>query len=250
MIGLPTGEPERFERRRILTMAYAANRSGRRIGVMPRALTVTLLLCYAWALSGCTYFIALGYLISGPPSNEPEFDKSTNQSLTAKDVVVAVACYAPLDLRNRYAKLDEEIATYLSHRLNKHHIKVINPDRVSDWLDRNSDWDQPEEIGAAFNATHVIYIDLHEYSLFEENSSNLYRGRAEALVSVIEMDEDGEGDRIYSKEITSRYPLSMPRSQSEVTFSVFRRQYLSRLSEDIGRLFYEWYNGDDIPDAV
>jgi hypothetical protein len=96
----------------------------------------------------------------------------------------------------------------------------------------------------------VVYIDMHAYSLYEESSHNLYRGRAEAVVSVYEMADDGSGDKIYSKEITSQYPLRAARSTSEVSYTSFKKQYLSRLSEEIGRLFYEYYEGDDVFDAV
>ena len=127
---------------------------------------------------------------------------------------------------------------------------VGDPDRVRAWLDKNDDWDKPEEIGEAFNAKYVIFIDLHKYNLYEKHSSTLYRGRAEAIVSVVEMDDNGDGQRIYDKEVTSKYPLAAPRPTSEVTYSTFRRQFLSRLSEDIGRLFYEWYNGSDLGDVI
>ncbi len=117
-------------------------------------------------------------------------------------------------------------------------------------MDKNPNWDEPEEIARAFGVTYLVYIDLKKYTLYEKNSQNLYRGRAEAMVSVYEIDEAGDGERIYSKEILSKYPIRAPKSTYEVTYSTFRRLYLTRLSEEIGRLFYEWYNGDDIPDAV
>ncbi|MEZ5951106.1 MAG: hypothetical protein R3C12_18205 [Planctomycetaceae bacterium] len=64
------------------------------------------------------------------------------------------------------------------------------------------------------------------------------------------MDEDGYGDKIYSKEITSQYPIRAPRSTSEMSLDTFKREYLSRLSKEIGWLFFERFNGDDIPDAI
>ena len=213
-------------------------------------LKLSTLLLMTSALSGCNYFVLLGYLIGGPPSIEPDFDAMTKKSMTAKDVTVVAFCFAPQDLKLDFSKVDQELTRYLSHRLHQHQIKVINPERVHEWLQKNDEWDRPEEIGEAFDATYVIYVDLIKYSLWEEHSVTLYRGRAEAIVSVIEIDESGNGERIFSKEITSRYPLSMPRDSSEVNYNTFKRQYLSRLSEEIGRLFYEYYNGDDISDAT
>ena len=201
-------------------------------------------------LSGCNYFILLGYLIGGPPSIEPDFDSMTKKSMTDKDVTVAVVCYAPTELKYDFDNVDREVAKYVSFRLGQHQIQFANPDIVWAWLDRNPDWDRPEEVGEALDVNYVVYIDLHAFSMFEEGSQTLYRGRAEAMVSVFEMAEDGSGDKIYSKEITSQYPIRAPRSSSEVTYPTFKKQYLSRLSEEIGRLFFEHYAGDDIPDAV
>ena len=210
---------------------------------------LTLLVCL-FALPGCNYVVLLGYLIGGPPSIEPDFDSMTNKSMTDKDVTVAVVCYAPTELKWDFDKIDRELSRYVSQRLGMHQIKFVNPTRVQAWLDQNPDWDKAEEIGEALDVAYVIYIDLHKYSLFEENSQNLYRGNAEAIVSVYEMDDDGHGEKVYSKEILSVYPIQMPRSTGEVSYTTFKRQYLSRLSEEIGRLFYEYYSGDDIPDTA
>ena len=201
-------------------------------------------------LPGCNYFILLGYLIGGPPSIEPEFDAMTRKSLTDEGVTVAIVCYAPTELKWDFDEIDHELAKYVAYRLHENYIATVNPDMVRAWLDEHPDWDKPEEIGRAFNTTHVIYIDLQNYGLYEPNSANLYRGRADGMVNVFEMYEDGGSEKVFTKDFTSVYPLQMPRSTSEVSYPVFKREYLSRLSTEIGRLFYPWYNGDDIPDAT
>ena len=209
-----------------------------------------LCLLTACTQCGCNYVVLAGYLLGGPPSIEPHFDALTNQSMTDMDVKVAVVCYAPTKLKWDFSEIDHEIAKYVSFRLRDHEIKVVNPDYVRAWLDKNPDWDMVEEIGRDLDVTYVIYIDVSDYSLYEENSANLYRGRAEVFVSVFEMDESGEGDKIYTKELNSRFPILAPRATSDVSYQTFKRHYLSRLSEEIGRLFYEHYNGDEIIDAT
>lgn len=206
--------------------------------------------CVLALCCGCNYVVLAGYLLGGPPSIEPEFDELTRKSMTAHGVTAAVVCYAPTELKWDSPKIDYELSQYVTFKLRDNKVKVVSPESVRDWTDRHPDWDTPEEIGAALGVTYVIYIDLYEFTLYEENSTNLYRGRAEAMVSVYEMDKSGEGEKIFSKEIISRFPLLGPRSTSEVSYDIFKRQYLTRLSEDIGRLFYEHYAGDDIHDAT
>jgi hypothetical protein len=209
-----------------------------------------LLLLAAGSSTGCAYVVTLGYLLGGPPSIEPDFDKMTKKSLTDKGVKVAVVVFCPDEIRWNYTDADKDIAKFIAFRLHEHHVSVINPDRVQEWLDQHEDWDRPEEVGQATGATHVVVVDVHKYNLYEENSHELFRGRAEVMVAVHHMNKDGDADKIYMKELTSLYPLQTPRSASDLSYDRFRKQYLSRLSEEIGRLFYEYYNGDDISDVI
>lgn len=213
-------------------------------------LMLAMLIGLMSSVSGCNYLILAGYLLGGPPAIEPDFETSTGKSMTDKEVTVAVVCFAPKEVLYTFAHVDREVAKHVAYRLHSHKIRTINPDVVQRWVDENPNWDEPEEIGKSLGATHVVYIDLTNYSLFEENSHELFRGRADGEVTVYEMDEDGEGEPIYSKELISRYPLAAPRSVFEVSRAGFQQAFLSRLSEEIGRLFYEHFNGDDIPDAT
>jgi hypothetical protein len=205
-------------------------------------------------LSGCKYVVMLGYLIGGPPSIEPDF---TSQLGTKKDmknhgVTVAVVCTSPDRLKWDYDELDHVVAEAIALQMGEHHISVIYPNQVRAWLDNNSDWTSPKEIGEAFGTTYVIHIDILEYSLYERNSSTLYRGTTECEINVWEMASDGSGDgeKIYSKQLSTIYPLRVPRSSQETTLERFKKEYLYRLSYEIGRHFFEYHVGDDISDAT
>jgi len=219
-----------------------------RLSVRFAAFIMMMALCIT--MTGCNYAILLGYLIGGPPSIEPDFDVMTNESMSDKEVSVCVVAFAPTELKWDFPKIDHELSKYVAYRLVENEIKVVNPDQVKAWLNANPDWDKAEEIGKALDCNYVIYIDMNDFHLYEENSTTLYRGRSECYISVFEMDEDGFGDKIYSKEVNSKYPIRAPRSTSEMSLDTFKREYLSRLSKEIGWLFYERYNGDNIPDAI
>ncbi len=213
------------------------------------SLLAALLLCVS--ASGCNYIVLLGYLIGGPPSIEPDYDAMTDKSMTDKEVVVAVACFAPKDVLYDYAGIDRELARFVAQRLYTHKMTVIQPDVVQQWIDENPDFDKPEEIGKGVGATHVISIDLTNFTLYEKSSHQLYRGRSEGMISVVEINKDGEGgEQLYTKEMISVFPLAVPRSTQDIGREAFKAQYLTRLSEEIGRLFYEHYTGDDMSDAT
>lgn len=211
-----------------------------------RILQLAILLVGAGSMTGCNAVILLGYLIGGPPSIEPDFHKQTNLSLTGKNTTVMVMCYAPTELRWDNDAVDYELAKHVAVRLNMNKIKVIDPDRVHAWLDKNKDWQKAAEVGAEFKVDYIIHIDLKDYSLFEEHSSDLYRGRADALITVVKMDEDKkDGNVIYSKDLVSRFPTKTPASVYQYSYANFKKMYLSTLSNEIGVLFYESFAGDD-----
>lgn len=204
----------------------------------------------ASVLTGCNYLIFLGYMIGGPPSIAPDYDLQTDKSLTDPGVEVAVVCYAPIEKSWDFPDIDRDLSVAISAMLERHQIVVTKPERVLAWLDENPDWDRLEEVGAALEVTHVIQVDLSDFGLYEPNSHQLYRGQATAIVSVWEMDGDGGGEKTYSKEVVSKYPLATPRSTSDQSLLDFKKDYLIRLSDEIGRLFYEYYNGDDVGAAT
>ncbi len=201
--------------------------------------------------SGCTAVVLLGYLIGGPPSTDPDFNQKTKQTLADKTKVVLVYCYAAKELKWDNEAVDYDIAKHLAHRLNNNKIKVIDPDLVYDWLDKNDKWRKTAEIGKHFRVDYVVHIDVKDYSLYEPQASNLYRGRADIIVNVVKMDEDKrDGNVIYTSPIKSFFPTRSPVDSNVMSYAEFKKHYLSALSDEIGKLFYPKESGDDIPNGM
>ena len=177
-----------------------------------RSLTWLFVCAMLVTIPGCNYFILLGYLIGGPPQLEPLFERETRKSFTDRDIRVAVVCYAPDDLTKFHDNIDRLLATRISALLHRNKVEIINPDAIQAWMVNNPDWDSPAEIGAEFDVNFVVYVDVSEFSLYERDSTSLFRGRCEAVVSVYEMETDGDGKRIFNKDIRSVFPTQVPRS--------------------------------------
>lgn len=209
-----------------------------------------LALALLFVLPGCNYFILLGYLIGGPPQLEPLFEKETGKSFTDRNIRVAVVSYAPEDLTKFHDNIDQMLIKRLSAMLYRNQIEIVNPEKIIGWMANNPDWDSPEEIGAELDVNFVVYVDIAAFSLYERDSTSLFRGRCEAICSVYEMETDGDGKRIFNKEINSVFPTQVPRSASDVSYETFRNEYFFRLADEIGRLFYPYGNGDDIVNAT
>ena len=124
----------------------------------------------------------------------------------------------------------------------------MKPDYVRAWIDAHPKWELADEIGREFKANYVVEVELSTFSLYEGTSTTLFRGSTEADIHVTEVDESGHGDRIFSKELDFHFPIRVPRSSTEQTScSPSNANTSPRLSEKIGWMFYESYNGDTIP---
>lgn len=212
-------------------------------------------LLWTMGLAGCQSVILLGYLIGGPPSTDPDFHQQTKQSLEGKrgkaKPTVLVYCYAPKELKWDNESVDYDVAKHVAYRLRSKDIKVIDPDLVHGWLDRNDKWRKTAEIGAHFKVDYIVHVDIKDFSLFEAHSVNLYRGRADLIVNVVKMNEDKrDGNPIYTKPIKSNYPTRAPVDSNNMPFAQFKKHYLSALADEIGKLFYSTESGDDIPYGV
>ena len=207
---------------------------------------LVLLATIGMICSGCQQFVIISYLLHGPPSIEPDFDAETGESLSAPGVTVAVVCFAPKELQWKHPQIDQQVSTYVAQRLSQNHISTVHPDRVQAWVDEHADWERAEEIGTAFHANYVIEIEIADFSLHEGSSTTLLRGKTEAYVSVVKVHEDGYGEQVFTKELDFTFPTRVPRPTSGTTVSSFQREYLSRLSERIGWMFYERFHGDMI----
>lgn len=214
--------------------------------------TIALLLSLVVGLSqGCSPIAMLGYLIAGPPSIEPDFETETGLSMEGGEMKVAVVCYAPKELLIEFPQIDEAVASQVALRLGEHGISIIRPEYIRAWVDEHPDWELAEEIGKEFKADYVVQIEMGAFSLYEGDSTTLYRGRTEAYVKVCAMDEDKKtGEQVFTKDVDFIFPSAVPRSAYDTTQTRFKREYISRLSEKIGWLFYEHFNGDTIPWAT
>lgn len=214
----------------------------------PARLVLALLLLLT--MPGCNYFIVLGYLIGGPPQVEPAFEKATGKSFTDRNVQVAVVCYAPDELTKMHDNIDQMLSRRLALLLTRNHIKTISPFEIQTWMENNPDWDNAIDIGREFDVNYVVFVDMSEFSMYEPPGNTLFRGRCEAIVSVYEMETDGDGKRVYNRELNSVYPIQVPRSAAEISYEGFRTEYFNRLAEEVGRLFYPHGSGDDITSAT
>ena len=137
---------------------------------------------------GCTGPLLTGMYLLGYADTPAEC-----KALKGKNVVVVCRPLVEQQYSNMNASklISREVAKRL--RQNVSRIKVVDSQKVDEWLDANASEDY-REIGRAFNADMVVGIDLFAFNIYQ--GQTLYRGSANYAIKVIDCKT---GDLVFDK---------------------------------------------------
>jgi hypothetical protein len=193
--------------------------------------TITLLVCtLAVALVvGCqgALFTAL-YVLRG--------NDIPAECKILKEKKVAVVCRPVVELQFGNAGVDQDLASHVAGLIKKNvpKVKVVDPRKVSQWIDENS-WNEYAEVGKAVGADYVVGIDLEHFELYK--SQQLLQGKANARLKVYDCQT---GELVFEKRVPqSIYPPNREVAVAERPAAEFRRDFLQVLADQIARHFYD-----------
>jgi hypothetical protein len=134
-------------------------------------------------------------------------------------------------------ELAEQIGYFLQANVKK--IEVIDQQEVDKWKDNlNNNPDDAREIGKALEADAVVSVDLEEFKLYD-NSTSVYRGRADYQILVYDLKEKS-GQVAYESRPAEEavFPPSAGIPIGELRRPEFRRVFVKSLAEEVARHFY------------
>jgi hypothetical protein len=193
--------------------------------------------------TGCNVLSIPFFLMMGmDPQREPEC------RLAAKDrevKVVVLAYSSGVETRPEFIRVDRDLSRLLAQWLqkgfkdNKEKVTLVSPSKVEKFKDDHPNWETMnlEEIARHFEADYVINLEVESLSLYEKGSGNqLYLGRAAIGVSVVDMNQPGEG-AIFQKMYTCQYPeVRGPIPVSDKPVQQFRLEFLMYIAKHLS-----WY---------
>ncbi len=187
---------------------------------------------------------SIAYFLSGGGEPKLEAEMPLVPPEKKKEARVVLLVYSGLDTRPEFVTVDRELSGLLTRHLhdgcqeNKQKIDIISPTKIQEFKNNHPDWHSMklEEVGRRFNADYVAFFEIESMSRYEKGSANqLYRGRAEIAVTLVDMHKPGE-DPI-EKHFTREYPSA--RGPVAVDDSNPRDFYLKFLNFVAQRL--SWY---------
>jgi len=192
-------------------------------------------------LASCNLLIPFAVLGTHTKKIAPEFDK-----LAGKRVAVLVWT-EPATLFD-YPHVRFELATYIGDKLyaemgqRNSGTQVVDPRDVEDYLQKNIEAQiNPSAVGRKFNADYVIYLELLEFQIRDDQSPQFLRGRINASVSVHDMHAERESQARYElTPVHCLYPEDAPVLMSATNSPLIREATYRKFAEEVARKFYEY----------
>ncbi len=153
----------------------------------------------------------------------------------AKKLVIVP--YAGTDILFSYPTATIEISREIVYAATRHLrdcVQVIeHPVRVAQWQESNLEWPNLSlaEIADVFGADTVLYVELHQYTVLEERSANLFRGRVKARLHVWE--RDAPTSPVYEGSVESAFPEKQPVSVLGTSERTMRHYTNVTFAEDV-----------------
>jgi len=201
------------------------------------------------SVSGCSVFVMLGKMFYGDPLIPSEFRSRTRINLAKQDTSLLVVCTTPESVSSELPALQFDLTEGILRRMKRNGIKIVNPDKVADWVDNNgSQVGTPREMAQDFDAGFIVVIDVERFDTTAEKSPHMYQGKSFGNVVVYQVIDDELGKRvqsIYSGEFRTTYPPMNPISQESMERRVFQKRFMDHLADQLARQFHDYRLGDE-----
>lgn len=112
---------------------------------------------------------------------------------------------------------------------------VVNPQQVAKYQQSKLDWQGTAvaEIGREFQVDKVLYLEIQRYSIMEERSANLYRGRLSGHLQVIDPNAPSGKEILYEADVSVQVPDDKPIGASDIPEGKLRGATLYRFGQEV-----------------
>ncbi|MBN1764546.1 MAG: hypothetical protein JW860_04750 [Sedimentisphaerales bacterium] len=142
-----------------------------------------------------------------------------------------------------YPEARTNIALALAAAIKSHvkDITFVDQQDVERFQMENLNWATlpMTDIAQKFSATRLIYLDLYQFTMQEENSLHLLRGNIRAALWIYEADGVSPNRPAYSTEITVLYPEHAPIPASQAAAQDVENKSIAEFAQKTALKFYD-----------
>lgn len=192
---------------------------------------------------GCLNSLVMaGKVMLGDPEQPSGFEMITGVSLGEDQKRVLIHCSAPAYLSDDYDTLSSDVEEELIRRMRRHGLAVIHPDAAADILDDYAGRFDPNLLAAQLDdVDYIFHIQFDSFTYREDNSPNLYRGRATGTIIGHEIrggDSGRHSVKVYDQQFKTTHPSAHPVAVDQMPKTVFIRRFIDRIADNLGNTFY------------
>ncbi|QDV29902.1 hypothetical protein Spb1_18220 [Planctopirus ephydatiae] len=192
---------------------------------------------------GCSLFVMAGKMVQGDPKHTCRFKAMTGIDLTKGKHKIMVVCSTPADLKQENSSLEYDLIDGITRRMKRRKVDAVDPKKITKWLDDHGGIDGDlTDISQDIETNYIAWVNVHRFQTTEDNAPRLHRGRMLAEVSAFEVQDLGGRkfpSQIFTTEFNSTYPEHQPISENGRSALVFQKEYLDRVSEMLGEIFFD-----------
>jgi hypothetical protein len=188
--------------------------------------------------SGCNPLSLIYFLfLLPPPKVEAAYSGLEKQK-------VVVLTHVGRSVQFDFTGLDNDLVKGVVRELreNVHGIKLVELNEVRQWRDEHTDYELTD-VGRQFKANRVLYIEIEKFTLYEEQSSQLFRGAAKIRIQVADMQKDGE--IVFDQHLEPLFPGVRPIPASDMSVDKFRSLFVKFLTRQVAHHFFEYRPDED-----
>lgn len=207
--------------------------------VMRPGRVAILLLALGVAVSGCQLPGQLFAFFFAP--RHPKKTVKAEYKLASDRLVIVP--YAGTDILFTYPAVPLEVSHDILNEIYlnlRPRVKAaVRPVDVVRWQESNLEWPNMalEDIAKTFQADTVLYVELERYTMLEERSANLFRGRVRARVQVVKA--EAKRNPVYETIVETVFPEDRPVGVLEVSERKIRAAVTRIFARDVVRKFHD-----------
>ena len=203
------------------------------------------------SIAGCSkLLLGGGKILFGDPKITAEFTKLTLDDLTKGTKTVLVVCSTPEAVDAESSTLKNDLIDGITRRMKFHGVKIVNPDRVVNWLEDHGGVSPDfQQLAKDFDTDYIACIEVQTFALREPNTPKMLRGSTSGFIRVARVEEmDGRRRPImaYTREFELTFPKHQPLSENGKSSVVFQKEYVSQLCDMLAERFYNHRPGNNI----
>jgi hypothetical protein len=209
------------------------------------------------SLAGCDPRTLLYFLQPWEPTVPAPGPKLEDKKVV---IVTHAVGSATSEVQSLPRDITREVTALLREKVKK--IELVEPDKVTSWLEDHPNWTDPAEVAKAFEADIVVFFEIESFMLQHPGDLGVYQGSARTHVKVTEMahpknsrgkpltDKPKEPKDIYDDVRDTEFPIRGPIPiDSGVSRAAFKNKFIKVLAAELSWHFVDHSPEDDIQDV-